>query len=174
MEGVQMSLIKRSAISFVGFAFIVSTLFQIVLPNGQASAATQCIYGVYGYGYIRSGQCVKNLQYMANAITKNWGGGWACSGYNNGVPQQMSINFISNDGSFGPITKKKIEDIQRAVGCVKVDGIVGRQTWNIMCFYASSKVNDTSSIYHSGYIAALASGCKPSDSYYGPWPYSTY
>lgn len=169
-----MKFVSKSIKIFACLSIVVAIVFQIAVPAGEVAAAGRCIDGIYGYGYTRYGTCVKNIQYMANAITHNWGGGWACSAYNNGISQQMSTNYISNDGNFGPMTQAKIKDIQRAVGCIKVDGIVGKQTWNTLCFYASSAANDTSSIYHQGYVAALNSGCKPSDTYQGPWPYSTY
>ncbi len=165
-----MKLPSKLSVMLAGSAMVAGTAVATLVP--QEAHAASCIYYVYSYG--SSGGCVKNIQLMANAITHNWGGGLACSGYNNGVPQRMSTNYIAADGAFGPITKAKVKDIQRAIGCDTVDGIVGRETWSTLCFYAASKVNNTSSIYNAGYVAALNSGCKPSDSYTGPWPYTPY
>lgn len=60
-------------------------------------------------------------------------------------------------------------------GCKVGDGVVGRNTWNTLCFYGSSKIRaGWNSTYAAGYNAAINSGCKPSDTYNGLWPYSTY
>lgn len=155
----------RARALLLALMVVLSSLTVLAVPT-SASASGRCIDYVYGRG--GSGQCVKNIQLMANGITSIsvWGGHSSGCGY-------LTRTMLVTDGSFGTNTYNKIRSIQDW-GCDSIDGRVGRQTWNTLCFYASSRLNDQNATYHKGYLAALSSGCKPSDSYMGPWPYSTY
>jgi len=147
------------------FAVFTLSITSIIAGAPQASAAGRCIDYVYGYGGY--GECVRNIQKISNGITSVWGNSSSGCGY-------LTGEYLATDASFGARTKEKIKSVQRW-GCKVDDGVVGRNTWNTLCFYGSSKTRaGWNSTYAAGYYAAINSGCKPSDTYTGPWPYSTY
>lgn len=158
-------VIRIQLIATGALAALTLSVTGILMSAPQANAAGRCIDYVYGYGGYSA--CIRNIQKIANGITSVWGS--SSSGCGN-----LTGERLSTDCSFGPRTKEKMKSVQRW-GCKVGDGVVGRNTWNTLCFYGSSKIRaGWNSTYAAGYNAAINSGCKPSDTYNGPWPYSTY
>lgn len=86
-----------------------------VWHSSNASAAS-CAKATYKQG--SSGTCVKYIQTLANYFIP--------------TPKGNAKADLKVDGAFGAKTTTAIKDIQKIFG-LKVDGIVGKQTWNIIC-----------------------------------------
>ena len=94
-----------------------------------------------------AGKCV-NYNYSS-------GGYSACIGY----IQQLLNDKITGpklvvDNNFGPKTRAAVIQVQKRWG-LKVDGIVGKQTWNLIC----SPQRGPGPIPGWPYAAARAAGC---------------
>ena len=104
-------------IRMIGLAllFVTATIAtSFAAPSHQADAAT-CTK--YVYRQSGTGTCVKYIQKLVN--------------YHNRSPRYSSYK-LSIDGSFGPKTKAAVLNVQKMYQ-IKRDGIVGPQTWRIIC-----------------------------------------
>ena len=103
-----------------------------------ASNAATC--KTYNWSINKSGTCVKNIQRITNAAGARH---WHYSG--------SAVLVV--DGKFGPLTKAQVIAFQK-FGKLSQDGIVGPNTWAVLCADARmlGSAND-------GYKAAVASGC---------------
>ena len=92
---------------------MVSSIFMLGFGGGNASAAS-CVDSMYRYG--SRGTCVKYIQALNN-FHAGFGAGY----------------YISTDGIFGSRTNASIRDFQ-SYWRLRVDGIVGPQSWRILCY----------------------------------------
>jgi peptidoglycan hydrolase-like protein with peptidoglycan-binding domain len=153
---------SRIRSKLTGFhAFVVIALVTIagsvLLLTTHAAA---CNSATFSQG--SSGQCVKNIQMILNGMKD----------YSASLPWPFTPiggSYLTVDGSFGPKTKAQVMDFQLALDQVpvlagmKVDGIVGPQTWRVMCTAAQSNFASASSTSNEklAYVAAVYSGCRP-------------
>jgi len=123
-------------------AFALSAVLFAV-PASASAASTPCVDRVFDKG--DSGTCVKYIQTLNNVY----------------APQYA--NKLSVDGAFGSLTQKSIKKVQSSFG-LKSDGIVGNNTWRLLCTYQAGWT-DENGINHM-YIpsnwplsTAKAAGC---------------
>ncbi|MFT3889500.1 MAG: peptidoglycan-binding domain-containing protein [Arachnia sp.] len=98
--------------ALVALAVAIGSLGVVVGSASPAEAATPCVQKLYRYG--ARGDCVRYIQALANY-------------HRAGGP------IIAVDGVWGSKTDASIRHIQRTWAVLKVDGIVGRQTWGVLC-----------------------------------------
>ena len=100
-----MKLKNRLAATLAGIGLAAS----VGLATAPTASAGACVDSMWRIN--SRGECVKAIQALANLK------------YNPDV---------AVDGVFGPKTDAAVRSVQRGWG-VKVDGIVGRQTWSVLC-----------------------------------------
>ena len=88
-----------AALGFVGYRVL----------NNTSHAGTNCKGTNYSQG--SSGQCVKDIQTLVNALDKT---------------------SLTVDGSFGPMTAQAVKSFQLSRGGAQ-DGVVGPATWSLLC-----------------------------------------
>ena len=88
-----------AALGFVGYRVL----------NNTSHAGTNCKGTNYSQG--SSGQCVKDIQTLVNALEKT---------------------SLAVDGSFGPMTAQAVKSFQLSRGGAQ-DGVVGPATWSLLC-----------------------------------------
>lgn len=108
--------------AMVGMAAGVSPRGAAVLGVGTAEASTTCIQRIYAYG--DTGTCVRYIQTMVNTAVRT---------------QPRSMNhacgrtLLAVDGDWGPATEHHVRQFQSCWGGLKVDGVVGPNTWEGLC-----------------------------------------
>ena len=107
------------------------------------AAISTCVQGTFRQG--NSGQCVKNIQILANHKIRN-----APAFYSNLAP-------LAQDGSFGLKTKIGIVAIQKQFKLTQ-DGVVGPASWKVLC--SSATIQFAGGPFSSAELAAAkGSGC---------------
>ncbi len=139
------------ALLLVGILVVVAVGgIGVYVSRKNVSHASTCYQNVYSQSRGSSGNCVKYIQTMLNSLAAHKG--WAGNGYAGGA--QLAV-----DGSYGPKTKQQVLVAQTWYNSwhsipYSVDGVVGKQTWWLLCSYS----------YHNHLSAAsdaagLAAGC---------------
>jgi len=125
----------RSRIALAGAALGLAIAGSVggVATAAPAQAAGQCVDYQYSAG--GDGSCVANIQTLLNAFKV-------------GGPQ------LEVDGQFGEQTRAAVVAFQTYWG-MQVDGVVGAETWNILC----GPQMGPGPISWYPYDAARASGC---------------
>lgn len=114
-------------------AMLLAAVVVINIRPTSANAISYCTSYQYGYG--GSGQCVKDIQTLLDSYHV-----------------RLSIGPIDNptpiaiDGSFGKLTKARVQALQSAVygagagygQAINADGIVGPLTWRKLCTLVNS------------------------------------
>ncbi|WP_411557307.1 peptidoglycan-binding domain-containing protein [Plantibacter sp. MPB07] len=126
----------RSRIALAGAALGLAIAGSVggVATAAPAQAAGQCVDYQYSAG--GDGSCVANIQTLLNAFKV-------------GGPQ------LEVDGQFGEQTRAAVVAFQTYWG-MQVDGVVGAETWNILC----GPQMGPGPISWYPYDAARASGCN--------------
>lgn len=126
----------RSRIALTGAALGLAIAGSVggVATAAPAQAAGQCVDYQYSAG--GDGSCVANIQTLLNAFKV-------------GGPQ------LEVDGQFGEQTRAAVVAFQTYWG-MQVDGVVGAETWNILC----GPQMGPGPISWYPYDAARASGCN--------------
>lgn len=124
--------------------------------NSQSDAAS-CRSGTYKLG--SRSTCVKYIQTLLNAMQSN-AGHWAGNGYKGGY-------YVDTDGIFGNKTKENVIVLQKwynsylGKGDIKVDGVVGKETWSLFCQYAyHNGTAETAWQRKANAISSSALGCS--------------
>ncbi|MGG5175244.1 peptidoglycan-binding domain-containing protein [Pseudarthrobacter sp. J1763] len=132
----------------------------MIIPASSAEAYSGTSgQGCTAYQYSRGGyaSCIGNIQRMLNGINYQYGRSYG--GYG-----------LTVDNSFGPATDTQARRFQGWVG-LSTDGVVGKNTWNRLCFYAG-QVNfyysSSGATKNGAWQAAYNAGC------YVEVPTSTY
>lgn len=122
------------AFSALALAATVSLGGAITSPE-PASAAAKCV----NYNYSNGGYstCVGYIQQLLNFHAARGAG-----------------NKVVVDNAFGPKTRDSVKKFQKTFG-LKVDGIVGPQTWRILCYPQMGP----GPIKGFPYAASRAAGC---------------
>ncbi len=130
---------RRSRIALIAAAsLILGGSLSVTAPPAPAEAAGQCVDYNYSSGGYSS--CVGNIQVLLNAFRLSPG---------------ATYQTLAVDNAYGPATRSAVIDFQRYWG-LQADGIVGPQTWRILC--APQMGPGPVSWYP--YTAARASGCN--------------
>jgi len=126
----------RTRIALAGAALGLAIAGSVggVATAAPAQAAGQCVDYQYSAG--GDGSCVANIQTLLNAFKV-------------GGPQ------LEVDGQFGEQTRAAVVAFQTYWG-MQVDGVVGAETWNILC----GPQMGPGPISWYPYDAARASGCN--------------
>ena len=126
----------RNRITIAGAALGLAIAGSVggVATATPAAAAGQCVDYQYSAG--GDGSCVANIQTLLNAFKV-------------GGPQ------LEVDGQFGEQTRAAVVAFQTYWG-MQVDGVVGAETWNILC----GPQMGPGPISWYPYDAARASGCN--------------
>jgi peptidoglycan hydrolase-like protein with peptidoglycan-binding domain len=126
----------KSAIAAAALTLVLGGSLSVAAAPAPAEAAGQCVDYQYSYGGDSS--CVGTIQILLNAIPGSpWG------------PE------LAVDNSFGPATRSAVINYQRYWG-LRVDGIVGKQTWNILCAPQAGP----GPIWWFPYATARSAGCN--------------
>lgn len=122
----------RKIMPKIGIA-VVGIIASFSFSAPRAHAISYCTSYMYGYG--GTGQCVRNIQ----ALLDSYHVRLAIGPVDNPTP-------IAIDGSFGNITKARVQTLQRVVYAagggygqvLTADGIVGPKTWRKLCTLVNS------------------------------------
>lgn len=130
---------RRNRLTIAGAALglAVSASIGGIATATPAAAAGQCVDYQYSIG--GSADCVSHIQTLLNAFEPRIPGGY----------QQLSV-----DGQFGDQTRSAVVAFQTYWG-LSTDGVVGAETWNILC----GPQMGPGPIAWYPYDAARAAGC---------------
>lgn len=122
-----------------------------VAPSSQAEAFSGTSNkGCNAYQYSRGGysSCIAAIQRMLNGVNLSYGSSYG--GYG-----------LTVDNSFGANTDTQVRRFQKFAR-VTSDGIVGRNTWNQLCFYAGQvnfNYGSSGATRNAAWQAAYNAGC---------------
>jgi len=131
-----------------------------------ADAATSCVYQTFSYDVQHSKACVKYFQQLSNAIAKDS----AAAGYFDNPKYKtfndvVGVGQLDPDGKLGNLTKTAITKWQKhgwymtkgvsGFKPMSVDGIIGKQTWELMCVLGDP-----------AWAAYKNAGCSETDDWY--------
>ncbi len=123
------------------FVAIVGGFGAYLVTTG--SAAANCSRNVFGIG--NYGECVSIIQRTVRNFGLSAGGGYF-------VYSSRSVaasgGFV--DGDFGSNTAGQVKNFQRWMG-LQVDGVIGTQTWGILCQLPFSDISRSDRKYACGY-----------------------
>ncbi len=113
------------------------------------AATPHCINSTFRQG--SSGACVSDIQYMLNGANYYY--------HFAGNPPIM----LKVDGKYGSSTALIVGAFQAAhKNILKVDGIVGSQTWPVLCSYGYADYSPHAPlVIVQAYLGTIAAGCKP-------------
>lgn len=150
---------SQNAKKQLGFSHIMAIVAIIVVFGAVGtfmivrSKAASCTQSTFKQG--SRGQCVKYIQQMLNYSTVP----------GMGDPAKLGGKALAADSSFGPATAKAVRNFQGAGSVlIKVDGVVGKQTWQALCSHAGwlSPYRDRYPTMKTAHNAAVAAGCPKS------------
>ncbi|GAA1823895.1 peptidoglycan-binding domain-containing protein [Agromyces salentinus] len=104
----------RTVIAAATVALALGGTLSVAAAPAPAEAAGRCVDYQYSYGGYAG--CVGNIQVLLNAFQ----------------PRLGSYGKLAVDNSYGPATRSAVIAFQRYFG-LAADGIVGRQTWGVLC-----------------------------------------
>lgn len=144
-----MKVLRKTAI--VAALTIALTGVGSVAPSSQAEAYSgSSNKGCNAYKYARGGysSCIATIQRMLNGVNVGYGSRYG--GYG-----------LTVDNSFGTSTYTQVRRFQKFAGLTS-DGIVGRKTWNQLCFYAGQvnfNYKSSGATQNAAWRAAFKAGC---------------
>lgn len=123
---------RKITLGLTALALAVTGAVAPVGTSAPAEAAGKCV----NYNYSQGGYaaCIGYIQQLLN--------------------DKIRPRSIAVDNKFGPATRGAVVEVQRRWG-LKVDGIVGPKTWNLIC----SPQRGPGPIPGWPYAAARAAGC---------------
>lgn len=107
---------KTAAAAVAAFGLLLGGSLSVAAAPAPAQAAGQCVDYHYSYGGYAG--CVGKIQVLLNAFQPR-------------IPGQP-YGKLAVDNAFGPATRGAVVAFQRYWG-LTADGIVGPQTWRILC-----------------------------------------
>lgn len=134
------SMKSNSCLILLMAVLIATAMSPMYLSTSKVSADATC----YDYEWWQglSGQCVKDIQVLAN----------------HKLPYIPDRTTIAEDGAYGPQTKAGIIRIQQAGGLTQ-DGIVGPNTWGALCYDWTSRPYAGGPFSPAEVAAATNAGC---------------
>lgn len=132
------------AIAVAGLCAVAPATAANAYAGTTGKGCTAYVYSQGGYS-----SCVGYIQRMLNGIEAGY--------YLGGNDVYLAV-----DNNFGPATKSQVVKVQRW-GYLTADGIVGRNTWDHICFYAGQGAWATSAAgaaKHGAWQAAYDAGCR--------------
>lgn len=135
----------KLSVKVIGLVIAGAVASIVIAGSGVAAqdASAKCVDNTYRYGSGYSGgtanYCVKYIQRLSNGIERH-----SVTG-----PKTPGSTKLSVDGKFGSGTKNQIKNIQRnsymqtsrGKSYLSVDGVVGKQTWAVLCGYGSFAIS---------------------------------
>ena len=144
MKTLKIAMLSGLAALTIGVVGVLATPVQASAYSGTTGR------GCTAYQYRRgnSSTCVRYIQQMLNGTNAIYGF------YYGGA-------LLSVDGSFGPMTETQVKRFQGMMS-LKVDGIVGPNTWNSLCYLAGQiafRLYPSGSLMRTAWDAAYDAGC---------------